>query len=333
MIKRIGFALAGLAIGLLFLWLALRGINWAELQVVASRVRYPWLAVGVVLYLLSLVLRCLRWGILLRASGRVKWRHVFEALFTGFAANYLLPGRVGELFRAEYARRLFGMSRLTSFGTIVVERAFDGVILVGALWIGLWFVLSEFAAPESMLSWMLMAAAASSVVFGAACLFIIFARGLELHRFGVPELIAVHWSRLIDGVSSVAKANTVAVIALSLSIWVFEILALGSIVRAFTEPFSITQIMLLIALGSLSTLVPTAPAYIGTFQFVYAQVFSLLGQQPSIGIVVSTAIQIFCFGSVTIVGVLVLLSRGGIMMWRAFDLSAAKEPVGSDEAH
>ena len=70
MIKRIGFALAGLAIGLLFLWLALRGINWAELQVVASRVRYPWLGVGVVLYLLSIALRCLRWGILLRRSGQ-----------------------------------------------------------------------------------------------------------------------------------------------------------------------------------------------------------------------------------------------------------------------
>ena len=92
----------------------------------------------------------------------------------------------------------------------------------------------------------------------------------------------------------------VAVITLSLGVWIFEIFALGSMVRAFTEPFSTTQIMLLIALGSLSTLVPTAPAYIGTFQFVYAQVFALLGQQPSIGIVVSTAIQIFCFGSVTI---------------------------------
>jgi uncharacterized protein (TIRG00374 family) len=331
MIKRISFALAGLAIGLLFLWLALRGINWAELQVVASRVRYPWLGVGVVLYLLSIALRCLRWGILLRSSGSVKWRHVFEALFTGFAANYLLPGRIGELFRAEYARRLFGMNRLTSLGTIVVERVFDGVILAGALWIGLAFVLSEFPASESMLSWMLMAAAASSVVFGAALLFIIFSRGLELRRFGAPEIIAVRWNRLIDGVSSVGRGNMVAVITLSLGVWIFEIFALGSMVRAFTEPFSITQIMLLIALGSLSTLVPTAPAYIGTFQFVYAQVFALLGQQPSIGIVVSTAIQIFCFGSVTILGVLILLSRGGVMMWRAFDLGAANEPA--DEAN
>ncbi len=29
---------------------------------------------------------------------------------TGFAANYVLPGRAGELFRADYARRVFNMS-------------------------------------------------------------------------------------------------------------------------------------------------------------------------------------------------------------------------------
>src|SRR5262245_21001472 len=121
MVKRIGLALVGLVVGLVFLWLALRGIDWAELQVVASRVRYPWLIAGGALYLMSIAVRSVRWGILLRASDSVKWRHASEALLISFAANYVLPGRIGELFRAEYARRLFGMSRFTSFGTIIVE--------------------------------------------------------------------------------------------------------------------------------------------------------------------------------------------------------------------
>jgi uncharacterized membrane protein YbhN (UPF0104 family) len=326
MIQRIGGALAGVAVGLLFLWLALRGIDWAELQVVASGVRYPALAAGVVWYLMSIAVRCLRWGILLRATGSVKWRHASEALLIGFAANYVLPGRIGELFRAEYARLLFGMSRLTSLGTIIVERVCDGVILVAALWIALLF-LSELAFFPRSLSWMLTVAAVSSIVFGAAFLFLLFSRGGRVRRFGP------HWSRLIDGVSSVGRGNIAIVVALSLGVWIFEILALQSILRAFTESFSITQVMLLIALGSLSTLVPTAPAYIGTFQFVYAQVFALLGQQPSTGIVVATAMQIFCFGSVTMLGALVLLSRGGIMMGRAFDYTAAKDGAASDQTH
>src|SRR6476660_8197921 len=137
MVTRVLLALIGLGIGMLFLWLTLRGIDRADLAVAVARVRYHWLAAGVVLYLISIALRSLRWGILLRATGKVRWRHVFEALLTGFSANYLLPGRIGELFRAEYARRLFKISRFTSLGTIVVERVCDGVILVCALWVGL----------------------------------------------------------------------------------------------------------------------------------------------------------------------------------------------------
>jgi glycosyltransferase 2 family protein len=327
MVRRVVLALAGLAIGLIFLWLALRGVNWAELESAASQVRYPWLAAAVALYLASIALRCVRWGILLRASAGVKWRHIFEVLLVGFAANYVLPGRIGELFRAEYARRLFHMSRFTSLGTIVVERVCDGVILVVALWIGLGFVLSEFAAFRPALSWMFTVAAASSFIFGAAFLFIVFSRGIDIRRFGAPEALAVRWHHLINGISSVAKGNTLAVITLSLGVWLLEILALGSMVRAFTDPLSAAQLMLLIALGSLSTLVPTAPGYIGTFQFVFAQVFALFGRPSSVGIVISTAMQLFCFGTVTMLGVMVLLSRGGIMMWRAFEFGGAHGSV------
>ena len=324
MATKVLLALAGLVIGIVFLWLTLRGIDGADLARAVSRVRYQWLAAGVLFYLASIGLRSLRWSILLRASGKVRWRHVFEALLTGFAANYLLPGRIGELFRAEYARRLFKISRFTSIGTIVVERVCDGVILVCALWIGLTSVLAGSAVLGAAPPWMLTVAAVSSALFGAALVFVIVSRRLDIRRFGAPEMFAVRWSRLIEGVSSVAGDNYLSVAALSLGVWLLELLTLGSLVRAFTDPLSLPQMLLLLSLGSLSTLVPTAPGFIGTYQFVFMQVFALLGQQPSTGVVVATSMQIFCFGTVTVLGALVLLSRAGVTMWRAFDLGALK---------
>ena len=120
--KRIAFGLAGIILGGVFLWLALRGTNWHEVEAAVSQLSYSWLFTAVSIYLSSIAVRCLRWGILLRASAYVKWRHAAEVLIAGYSANCILPARLGELFRADYARRLFHMSRLTSLGTIVVER-------------------------------------------------------------------------------------------------------------------------------------------------------------------------------------------------------------------
>src|ERR1700704_3718213 len=111
MAKRVVFGVIGLALGGLFLHLTLRNISRQDFEAVLQRFDRSWLAAGVAVYMASIALRCLRWGILLRTNGAVKWRHAVEALLAGYAANYLLPARIGELFRADYAMRLFQMSR------------------------------------------------------------------------------------------------------------------------------------------------------------------------------------------------------------------------------
>jgi uncharacterized membrane protein YbhN (UPF0104 family) len=92
----------GVVICGVFLWLALRHVDPGDLERALREMDGKWLIAGVSVYLAAIGLRCLRWGILLRATGRVKWRHAADALVTGFTANYVLPGRVGELFRADY---------------------------------------------------------------------------------------------------------------------------------------------------------------------------------------------------------------------------------------
>lgn len=315
-LKRVLLGVTGLGFGAVFLWLALRNIDARELRAVAARVHYPWLVAAVCLYLIGMVLRTLRWGTLLRATASVKWRHAGEAMMTGFAANYLLPGRIGELFRAEYARRLFQLSRFTALGTIVVERVCDGVVLVLALWVGLALVLSPAASASA--SWILLVGVVSTAVFGSALMAIIFLHHIDISRFGVPAFLTTRWDSLVDGISTVVRGHTGMIVLTSVAIWLAEVLALESMISAFVNPLSFAQGMVLVALASLSTLVPTAPGYLGTYQFVFASVFALFGYAESAGIVVATAMQLFCFGSVTILGILVLLSRGGIAVLRGF---------------
>jgi glycosyltransferase 2 family protein len=156
-----------------FLWLATRNLDPAVVESTLRQADVAWLIIGIIFYLLSIGLRCLRWGILLRATADVKWRHAAEALVAGYAANFALPGRIGEVFRADYAHRVFKMSRFTSFGTIVVERVCDGITLVCALWISIaWILYMQFALVVTY--WIFAVGALSSALFGAIAFFIVF---------------------------------------------------------------------------------------------------------------------------------------------------------------
>ena len=48
-----------------------------------------------------------------------------------------------------------------------------------------------------------------------------------------------------------------------------EVLALASVVRSFGVSLSPPESLMLLGLASLSTLVPTAPGYVGTYQLVF----------------------------------------------------------------
>jgi uncharacterized membrane protein YbhN (UPF0104 family) len=95
-----------------------------------------------------------------------------------------------------------------------------------------------------------------------------------------------------------------------------EVLALNSLVHSFGISLSLPETLMVLGLASLSTLVPTAPGYVGTYQLVFGHVFQTLGYPQTIGVMAATAVQIFCFGSVTILGGFVLLSRSGLSIWR-----------------
>ena len=67
--------------------------------------------------------------------------------------------------------------------------------------------------------------------------------------------------------------------------------------------------MLLLGAASLSTLVPTAPGYLGTYQLVFALGMKAFGEAVTVGLAASVLVQIYLFGSVTLVGLAIYLIR------------------------
>jgi len=120
--------IVGLTVGLL--WLFVRNIDLDETWRAMIHAD-PWiLSAAVLVVLLTYVIRAQRWLILLKPLGHARFRQAFRTTVIGFAANLLLPGRVGEVLRPYLLARAEDMNPASAFATIIVERLLDMAMVI-----------------------------------------------------------------------------------------------------------------------------------------------------------------------------------------------------------
>jgi glycosyltransferase 2 family protein len=289
--------LLGIFIGVLFLWLSLRQTSWEQVSIILSKSNLGWLLVALGFYAVDLLVRVSRWRVLLSDVKILSFKSVGIALLVGYAANNVLPARLGELFRADFAGRRYYLSRSAVVGSIFVERVLDGLIVVLCLGIGRLF-LPEQAVLSSL-------TAVSALAFGG----IFIALWLLSRKAGLewvtrlPPAITKRILSFRQGLSVLRGAGFGRVISLSLIAWLLEGMMFWSVLKAVDISLGWKEILSVIGVASLSTLIPSAPGFVGTYQYAFAFTVELFGYEPARGVAAATAIQIFLLGSVTLLGV------------------------------
>ena len=90
-----------------------------------------WVALLVVFVAVDILLRAVRWRVLLAPIARGPVQATSSrSLLVGYLANNILPARLGEIVRSHDLGERTGLSRSTILGTIVVERVVDTVVVV-----------------------------------------------------------------------------------------------------------------------------------------------------------------------------------------------------------
>ena len=148
-------AMFGFAFGGLFLWLALQQVDLQGAGAALQNLREGYLLLAVGIYWISIAFRIFRWGRMLIPFYPGTLLQIAETLIVGFAINYILPARLGELFRADYAKRRFHIPRSAALGSIAVERLTDGVIVICFLWLGLLLATNEADFHPAKELWMI----------------------------------------------------------------------------------------------------------------------------------------------------------------------------------
>src|ERR1044071_10440692 len=111
------------------LYLAVRGMDFARtLQELKKSSPMP--IIGAVLFLfLSYWIRAYRWRYLLLPVKQLPTSPLFRSTVIGVMGNYVFPFRAGEVMRALSIGQNQNISKAAAFGSIVLERIFDGLVI------------------------------------------------------------------------------------------------------------------------------------------------------------------------------------------------------------
>lgn len=289
-------ALVSLLVGVLIstacLWYALKDVNLSAMVSGMGRVGVPWVIASVGIGLLSLVVRAIRWRVLLGAVRSVETGPLVSATFVGMMANNLLPARLGEIVRAWVLARREDISVPTVLASIMVERLLD--VLAALTILGLCLAaLPELGGTATGLLKRAGLVVLLAVASGIAVLWLALRFRERLLR------VCDRWSsqqgrtwpsrglelllRFVEGLCVFKSGAQVAMVAgLSLFIWAVAIASFHVLAEGFALGLRPLQTALVFVIVLFGVAVPSAPGFVGTFHgFCVAGLGMVAGIEPT----------------------------------------------------
>lgn len=316
----------GLTISAVLLILAGRHVNPEELISHIKDVNLLYLAVSAAFSMAALWFRAARWRYLLPESGRVRTFNLFAATMIGYMGNNLLPLRVGELARAYIAAKREHASASAFLATIVVEHLLDAFTIL--LMLGILFFFVAFPVWLTKGAYLLLGAS----LLAFALLLLVKAKKERLslvirRRFSFPgtQRIADLSHAFFDGLKGLeAGWELVVVIFLSIPLWFSYALATYTAFKATHLDLPLVASWVVLSFIGIGVSLPSAPGFIGTFQFFSVSALALFAVDEAKAFGFSLVFHISQFVPVTLMGWLLLLRE----QMKLSDLSSIKRRSG-----
>jgi uncharacterized protein (TIRG00374 family) len=303
----------GLALTIVFLVLAFQRVDLGGFVDELKTVNYLWILPSAAFTLAGYGLRTLRWQVILSGAARAPLRTLFAVLIMGFATNNLLPGRLGELWRAYLLGRKRNVRKTFALASVVVERVFDGLTLIALLAI----VSFSIQLPGWGRQIELLAAA----VFLCATLGVIvllWTPGVvqvPLHRIvsrfhgGLATWVVEHFDSFVDGLTPLRRVHILlTAVLLSAGVWLLEggsyvLLSRGMNLNVPTN-LELPVLGLALVTINLGIMVPSGPGYVGTQEFFGTAALGVVGANPQAALALVVVSHVVQYTLVTGLGLL-----------------------------
>lgn len=246
-------------------WSALRETNW-------------WVLLP---YFLSMALqhffRAWRWRYLLAPIYPVPFKRILPVASVGFFAIIALPLRMGELVRPYLIQEPPHLRMSHGFGTLAVERVFDGLVL--ALGTVIAVLVAVFYSKIEVTNLVFWSGPVAGTIFLAVLIVLIMAlwqraRAVSLCRrlfgFFSPRLgdkLAQIAEGIVDGFAALPSwRQLLPFTAATLAYWGLNGVAIWILSFGFGLDLSFGQAMAVICLVGIGIMIPGGPGFIGNFE-------------------------------------------------------------------
>ncbi|WP_263410049.1 lysylphosphatidylglycerol synthase transmembrane domain-containing protein [Terriglobus tenax] len=303
-----GFLISGF-----FLWYTFRSVDYAGLSKVRL-VAPGWIVVAVVFLVAGYTLRSHRWWLMMRASSKAKFSACARVLMTSFAANNIMPLRIGDFLRVfSYANDLDSTAPAI-LSTVVLERVLDVFTLLLLFMITMGRNSTLLSHKSQMMARVLL------LCVSLAVLVLLLAAGALktplrklLSLLPHPGLVGKLEGRLVSALDAIALISLPVRIFLVLEsfiLWTCEGMIFVSVARTLGIVSDWIGPWQALAFANLSYLIPSSPGAVGTFEFTAKLAMVSHGAAETPAVAFALVVHVFILFTVTVAGgVMFLLHR------------------------
>lgn len=306
----------GIIISLAFLWFAFRDLRPKQVIDEIEQASIPLLFVGAAWYFAAVSIITLRWQYLLRQVKVVPLRSLIPLVCIGYMGNNVYPFRSGEALRIFLLRRDHGVPVVKAATTVIVERVFDGLVMLTFIVIPLSLTdiasddvqrVVTFAAPLFL--------SALAVFFALAAkpsiLRLLTKHGSRFLPGKLAGLVQRISEEIIDGLEGLRSPSDLAgAVIASYVTWAIEASVYWIVMLAFNIDSGYLVALMVVGTVNLAGLLPASPGMIGVFEFFARAVLVAAGIAEELAAGYAVTVHLVIWLPVTVVGFTFLVRQG-----------------------
>lgn len=333
---RVQSSIVGILIGLGCLAVLLREVDLKQSWHALGRLSGPFMLVPLAVFCLNLPLRALRWQLIFPVASRPRFASCVIVLGIGNMANFLLPGRAGDLARCALAGPSGSLAESSrTLATLAVEKVLDGFALIGMVLFSVWALYPP--------AWVLGLVRTAALIFGGALVLLVVLRYRTrplihsvrgafrwMHLSSLEERFDGLLTSFADGLSAISSAQQLLILMLLTGvIWITEAALIWGLAGALGMTVGLKSAVVASAVLGLGFMIPAAPGGLGTYELFGTEAFKIASLTASSALALTVVIHAWVFVANVLVG-LALLGAKGLSLAQLKRRVNNKEGVESD---